>query len=196
MSLRNTAAEFGSLARFFHWVMAILIIGSLALIESADLAPRGSGLRASLRDWHAQVGLVVLALVWFRLAWRLTGTVPGIVPRPAPWQLALAHAVEWSFYALMVVLPILGIVMMQADGKTVSLLGFALPSFFAVDKAWAHRVEDIHEWLGNAMMVLIGLHVVATLFHSMALRDNTLARMFRSARAGLALRHENVVSVT
>jgi cytochrome b561 len=176
--MRNTHAEFGSLARFFHWAMAIIIIASLALIEIADFAPRGSGLRESLRDWHAQVGLVVLALVWFRLAWRLTGTVPGIVPRPAAWQLAVAHAVEWTFYVLMVVLPVLGIVMMQADGKTVALLGFALPSFVAVDKAWAHRVEDIHEWLGNAMMVLIGLHVAATLFLSIALRDNTLGRMF------------------
>ena len=177
MPLRNTNAEFGALARFFHWAMAILILGSLALIESADLAPRGSGLRASLRDWHAQVGLVVLALVWFRLAWRLSGTVPGIVPRPAAWQLAVAHAVEWSFYALMTVLPILGIVMMQADGKTVSLLGFALPPLVAVDKPWAHRLEEVHEWLGNAMLALIGLHVAATLFHSIALRDNTLGRM-------------------
>jgi cytochrome b561 len=178
MPLRNTNAEFGSLARFFHWAMAILIIGLLALIESADLAPRGSSLRAALRDWHAQVGFVVLALVWFRLAWRLSGTVPGIVPRPAAWQLAAAHAVEWSFYALMVVQPILGIVMMQADGKTVSLLGSTLPSLVAVDKPWAHRLEEVHEWLGNAMMVLIGTHVAATLFHSVALRDNTLGRMF------------------
>jgi cytochrome b561 len=177
MPLRNTNAEFGSLARFFHWAMAIVIIASLALIEIADFAPRGSGLKASLRDWHAQAGLVVLALVWFRLAWRLSGTVPGIVPKPAAWQLAAAHAVEWSFYALMVVQPILGIVMMQADGKAVSLLGSTLPPFVTVDKAWAHRLEDIHEWVGNAMMALIGLHVAATLFHSIALRDNTLGRM-------------------
>ena len=54
----------------------------------------------------------------------------------------------------------------------------ALPTFVPVDKAWAHRVEGVHEWLGNAMMVLIGVHVAATLFHSIALRDNTLARMF------------------
>ena len=58
-----------------------------------------------------------------------------------------------------------GIVMMQADGKTVALLGASLPAFVAVDKAWAHRLEDIHEWLGNAMIVLIGVHVGATLWH-------------------------------
>jgi cytochrome b561 len=66
--------------------MAILIIASLAMVEIADVAPRGSGLCAALREWHAQAGLAVLALIWFRIAWRMTGSAPGIVPRPAAWQ--------------------------------------------------------------------------------------------------------------
>ena len=77
----------------------------------------------------------------------------------------------------MVALPILGIVMMWANGKTVSLLGASVPPMMAVDKAWAHRLEDVHEWLGNAMMALIALHVSATRWHKFVHRDNTLARM-------------------
>lgn len=181
MALRNTDQAFGSLARAFHWGMAILVVASLVLIEVADLAPRGSGLKRALRDWHAQVGLVVLALVWFRLAWRLGNPMPAIVPAPPSWQRAAAHAVEWAFYALMVAQPILGIVMMQADGKSVALLGFALPTFAGVDKAWAHQLEDVHEVLGNIMMIFIGVHVAATLVHWKVMRDNTLARMLGRA---------------
>ena len=44
--------------------------------------------------------------------------------------------------------------MMQADGKPVALLGATLPSLVSVDKAWAHALEDVHEWLGNAMIGL------------------------------------------
>jgi cytochrome b561 len=113
----------------------------------------------------------------------MTDQAPAIVPAPAAWQTAAAHAVAWTFYALMIVLPITGIVMMQADAKPVALLGFTLPTFVGLDKAWAHQVEDVHEWLGNAMMVLIGVHIAATLFHWKALGDNTFARMTRrSAR--------------
>jgi cytochrome b561 len=177
MALRNTQASFGSAARAFHWSMALLVIVALALIELTELAPKGSALRRSMRDWHSQAGLVVLALVWFRLAWRLSNVEPEIVPPPSAWQRRAAHAVEWTFYGLMIVLPLIGIVMMQADGKTVSLLGFAVPTFVSVDKPFAHKLEDVHEWLGNAMMVLIGLHVAATLWHALVLRDNTLARM-------------------
>jgi len=78
---------------------------------------------------------------------------------------------------LMIVLPLTGVVMMQADGKAVTLLGYAFPPFVAVDKSFAHTLEDVHEWLGNAMMALIGLHVAATLWHALVLRDSTLARM-------------------
>ena len=178
MNNRYSTAAFGSVARALHWGMALLIIVSLAMIELRGWAPRGSALRSGLRDWHSQVGLVVFALVWFRFYWRLSNVEPDIVPQPATWQRRAAHAVEWTFYALMVVLPVLGIVMMQADGKTVSLLGASLPPMVAVDKAWAHRLEDIHEWLGNAMMVLIALHVSASLVHKFVHRDNTLARMW------------------
>jgi cytochrome b561 len=178
MKTRNSSATFGSVARALHWGMALLIFVSLAMIELAGWAPRGSALRAGLRDWHSQVGLVVFALVWFRLFWRLVNVEPAIVPRPAEWQRKTGHAVEWTFYILMVALPVLGIVMMQADGKTVSLVGASLPSMVAVDKAWAHRLEDVHEWLGNAMMALIALHVIASLWHKFIHRDNTLARMW------------------
>ncbi len=177
MALRNSRTAFGGIARTLHWGMAALVIVSLALIELTDLAAKGSALRAGMRDWHAQIGLVVLALVWFRLFWKLTNVEPAIVPPPAPWQVSVAHLVEWTFYAMMIVQPVLGAAMMQADGKAVSLLGFAFPVFVAPDKAWAHRLEDIHEWIGNAMMMLIGVHVVATLWHHVFLRDNTLARM-------------------
>ncbi len=177
MAVRNTPASFGVVARAFHWGMALAIVVALALIELTELAPKGSALRRGMRDWHAQLGLVVFALVWFRLAWKLANPHPAIVPAPVAWQRTAAHAVEWTFYALMVVLPVLGIVMMQADGKTVALLGMKLPDLVGVDKAWAHRLEDVHAWLGNAMMALIALHVAATVWHGVVLRDNTLSRM-------------------
>ena len=106
MTLRNTDAAYGSLARFLHWSMAILILASLALDRVADVAPRGSAARAAMRDWHAQTGLVVLGMVWLRLGWRLAETAGRRSP-PAPWHTSAAHIVAWAFYALMIVVPIL-----------------------------------------------------------------------------------------
>jgi cytochrome b561 len=178
MKLRNSSRTFGAVARALHWTMALLILAGLAFIELRGWAPRGSALRSGLRDWHSQAGLVVFILAWFRLTWKFTNPKPLIVPPPGAWQRRAAHAVEWTFYALMLTMPVLGIVMMQADGKAVSLFGVSLPTLVALDKPWAHTLEGIHEWLGNAMIALVAAHVGATLWHTFLRRDNTLARMW------------------
>jgi cytochrome b561 len=40
------------------------------------------------------------------------------------------------------------------------------------------RLDVVHEWLGNAMMSLIALHVSASLWPKFVHCDNTLARMW------------------
>ena len=88
MTLRNTESAFGSVAKWLHWGMALLIIASLALIELKDFAPKGSAARAALRDWHGEIRLVVLALVWFRLLWNPpTGSPRSFLrlPRGSVW---------------------------------------------------------------------------------------------------------------
>jgi cytochrome b561 len=177
MSLRNTPIAFGALARAFHWGMAGLVLVSLAFIETREWFPRGTYFRGAFRSWHTQIGLVVFALVWFRLFWRLGNAVPPIEPPIPAWQRMLSHAVEYTFYFLMILLPIMGVLSMQSEGQTVTLLGVSLPTFVGVDKAWSHKVEDLHGWLGTVMLWLIGLHVAAAIYHRLVRRDNTLARM-------------------
>ena len=178
MPLRNTPAAYGTIARTLHWTMAILILASLAFIEFRGAFPRGTYFRGAFRDWHVQIGIVVFALVWFRLFWRFANVEPPVMPPLPAWQRAASHVVEYTFYFLMVLLPILGVLSMQAEGRPPALLGWQLPIFVGVDKDWSHKLEDIHEWLGTAMMWLIGLHVLATIFHRVVRRDNTLARMW------------------
>jgi len=177
MPLRNTPSTFGTVARAFHWAMAVLILVSLAFIEFRGWFPRGNYFRGAFRDWHAQIGIVVFALVWFRLFWRFANVEPAIAPPIPMWQRWAAHVVEYTFYFLMVLLPILGVLSMQAEGRPPALLGWQLPILVGVDKDWSHKIEDIHEWLGTAMLWLIGLHVLAAVYHRFVRRDNTFDRM-------------------
>ena len=142
MTLRNTPSSYGSFVRAFHWGMALLLVVAIVLIELTELAPKGSALRRGMREWHSQAGLLVLALVWFRFAWKLVNTEPAIVPPPVAWQRKAAHAVEWTFYALMVALPVLGIVMRPADGRPVARVGVAPP-------AWPGTACDLRRWQTN-----------------------------------------------
>ena len=51
-----------------------------------------------------------------------------------------------------------------------------------VSHALAEAAEEMHEILGWAMAILVGIHILAALRHHFILRDDALARMLPWAR--------------
>ncbi len=77
-------------------------------------------------------------------------------------------------------MPLMGWVILSAEGKDIPFFGLTLPPLVGVNEALAHDVEEIHEAVGEAGYWLIGLHAAAGLFHHYLLKDNTLLRMLPS----------------
>ncbi|PXX48805.1 cytochrome b [Aquitalea magnusonii] len=175
--LKNSQHSYGRLARAFHWLSALAVIAALAFIEFKDIAPKGSPLRDLLKSGHFQAGIIVLLLVLPRLLWRLANRVPDITPAPQPAAMLLAHAAHWLLYGLMLVLPLLGIAIVQGNGKDVVLLGSTLPVLFNVGKETAHNLKDIHEALGNLLLWLAIFHAAAAVWHHRFVKDDTLTRL-------------------
>lgn len=84
---------------------------------------------------------------------------------------------HWALYAMMVVLPVTGYLMGNADDRTVTFFGLPLPRLIGPDKALGELLEEVHEVVANAGYFLIALHSAAGLFHHYVQRDTTLARM-------------------
>ena len=61
MPLRNTAEAYGSLARFLHWSIVLLIVPQYFIAEAAEELPKGLE-RLQLMDWHKSLGMLVLLL--------------------------------------------------------------------------------------------------------------------------------------
>jgi cytochrome b561 len=180
VAARNEAARYGTVARALHWAMAALIIATLIIAEVRGYTSRGSGLRRAVSDAHYQIGVGIFILVWIRLAWRLRETEPAISPPLPQWQRLASHAVAWAFYALMIVLPVLGILAREAEGARVSFIGATLPTLIATDRATSRTLENVHEWLGNVMLWLVVVHVAAAFYHAFIRRDDAVARMIGS----------------
>jgi superoxide oxidase len=175
--LKNSQHSYGRLARAFHWLGALAVIAALAFIEFKDIAPKGSPLRDFLKSGHFQAGVIVLLLVLPRLLWRLANRVPDITPAPQPMAMLLAHAAHWLLYGLMIALPLLGIAIVQGNGKDVVLLGSTLPVLFNVGKDTAHNLKEIHEALGNLLLWLAIFHAAAAVWHHRFVKDDTLTRL-------------------
>lgn len=177
MSWRNSSSRYGSLSIGMHWLMLLLFIGVYACIEGRELYPKGSDPREALKNWHYMLGMLVFILVWVRLGARFSGPTPDIQPRPPAWQEGLAKLLHLALYALMIVMPLTGWLLLSASGKTLPFFGLQLPALMAENKELAKTIKEVHETIGTAGYYLIGLHVVAALYHHYVMRDNTLARM-------------------
>lgn len=172
MARRFTPASIG-----LHWLMFLLMAAVYASIELRELFPKGTPTREAFKSWHFMLGLTVLVLVAVRLLARRLGGVPPITPPPPLWQRILAHAVHWALYALMIGLPLLGWALLSAADKPVVWLGIELPALVDPNPDLAKQIKFWHERIATAGYWLIGLHVVAALYHHFVRRDDTMLRM-------------------
>lgn len=184
--MRAATAPPGQKASFpvrgLHWLMSIIIISAWPLIYAKGLFAKGSFERDAVKQVHMIAGLTVFGFAPLRVAARWLWPLPEIEPSPAHWQIALAKIMHALLYAGMIGLPVLGVLFVQADGKTISALGFSLPTLIHPDKALAHGIKEVHETLGLGMLYLVVAHAGAALWHHYVQHDNTLKRMllFRS----------------
>ncbi len=69
MSLRSNERQWGTLAKTFHWLMALAILGNGLFGLLMDLA-RSPMQKINWLALHKSIGLTVLGLFALRLLWR------------------------------------------------------------------------------------------------------------------------------
>lgn len=168
---------FSKLTVLLHWATVLLFIGVYCSMEFRDIFDKGTAGRELMKSSHYWFGLTILFLLLLRLVARFSQHTPAITPPQPKWQHRLAIGVHLALYALMLLMPILGWLLMSAEGKELSYLGLSLPALMAPNELWAERFEDLHELGAKAGYALIAVHALAALFHHYVLRDNTVKRM-------------------
>ncbi|MEO6986351.1 MAG: cytochrome b [Paralcaligenes sp.] len=175
----NSHNKYGTPSRYFHGFCALFVIAALIFIEIKPYFPKNSDSRALMQYAHIQAGLFVLWLIVPRILWRSANSEPAIDPTPSRFIKALANLTHYLLYALMVMLPILGVLTWQSSNHAVDFFGITLPTFVSADTAVKTLVKSTHEFLGNVMLYLVILHVLAALWHHFVVKDTTFVRMFR-----------------
>jgi cytochrome b561 len=169
-----------------HWVMAAILIALVALgLYMVRLPDVGfDTTKIGLILYHKEFGILVLALVILRLAWRVTNALPRLVENLPDWQKVVARFVHLCFYGLMFSLPITGWLMSSAAGFPVSFFGlFDLPDLIPYNDYLFQVFIAVHKWLGYALIPLIIIHAGAALRHHLVFRDDTLRKMLRPAQS-------------
>jgi cytochrome b561 len=177
MNLKNATLRYGSLSIGIHWLMLLLFVAVYGTVELHELFEKGSNLREMLMTWHFMLGMLVFVLVWLRLAARLSGPTPAILPEPPGLQQLSSKLLHLALYLLMIGMPLTGWLMLSAAGKPIPFFGLELPALIGENKDLAKQIKEVHEFVGTTGYFLIGLHTVAALYHHYIKHDNTLTRM-------------------
>jgi len=179
MSLEKTA-RYGTPAIAFHWLMFVLVacVGVLGLLH--DSWPD----KASQRFWiniHALLGLALWLLLFARLGWRFRHAPPAPAKGGGLLAWRLAGAVHFSLYALLLVIPLIGIVTFVYHGRVFNFGWFSIDFHVASNRAVFHPTEEWHGYLAYALFGLAGVHALIALWHQFVIRDGLLARMWPRA---------------
>lgn len=183
------ASRYTTGAILLHWTIALLValqlIGGYAM---ARLLDDGSRLQFLTFQLHKSIGITVLVLTLARILWRAFNPPPAYPPSLAGWQRRLARALHLTFYALLLLIPLAGwlvVTLSPVEIETVlffserlpwpDLPGFAFLSD-AARTALATTMTDVHAVLAYGALALIALHVAAALRHHRA-DGGFLARM-------------------
>ncbi len=182
-SARAAGPRYGAVAIGFHWLLALMIVGSLGVgLYMSDLP--FSPLRLKLYNWHKWAGITILALSSLRLLWRLSRRPP---PLPATvlaamptWQQHAHTATHVALYLLFFAVPLTGWAYSSAAGFQIVWFGvLPLPDWVAVNKPLADAVlKPLHATCALTLGALVLLHIAATLKHQFLDHDGLLWRMW------------------
>lgn len=168
-------------ARALHWITVALV--AIQVPVGVVMAYRGNTLNlwdkltGALYSSHKLVGVVILLLVLWRLGYRLMRGAPADEPTLEPWQKLASHATHWALYGLLLAVPVAGYVGVSLF-PALDIFGlFKLPALVGPDKAAASTAFLVHMLLASGLVLLIGMHVAAALFHYVVRKDNVLGRM-------------------
>jgi cytochrome b561 len=174
---RNDSMYYGSISRLLHWLIAALIVIMLCLGWSMDIIPKNW--KPIALGIHKSTGIIILALAFLRLAWRLYNSPPPLPTSMPRWESVTAVATHWLLYGFLFAMPLTGWAMTSAKGKPIVFLGVSqLPDFVAPDLPLGKWLEEIHGDLAYVLAATIFLHIIAALYHNFIIKDNILKRMW------------------
>ncbi|MDP2431672.1 MAG: cytochrome b/b6 domain-containing protein [Pseudomonadota bacterium] len=162
--------------RLFHWLLVLAIV---AAIVSGQLG-------GNLIVWHGRIGIFIVGLIVFRLAWGVLGSTYARFAQffPTPARVKAQLRGEWrqpghNPLGALSVLALLGLIGFQAVSGLFANddIAFNGPLYDLVDGALSNRLSGLHYLASNGLYLLIALHLGAIVFYRRVKQINLVRPM-------------------
>ncbi len=191
MALKNTKNSYGTIAKWIHWVIAVLFLCSYCAVYYRHWFTE----EKTPENWlalqlHLSFGITIAALVALRIIWRNLNQTPIQEPGTKRAHLA-AQLGHYALYAVMILMPLTGYIGTGVNTEFFNL--FDLPKFEATSlyqmlvtdwmelsfEEFEEPIDFVHKKIMGKWFVWILIlgHVMAAIYHHMVKKDRTLIKM-------------------
>jgi len=191
MAFKNTHSSYGSIAKWIHWSIALLFLGSYCAVYFRHWFTE----EKTPENWtalqlHLSFGITIAVVVILRIIWRNLNQQPTQEPGTRLAHLA-AHLGHYALYIVMILMPLTGYIGTGVNTEYFFL--FDIPKFESTSmyqalvtnwlglsfEEFEAPIDFIHKDIMGKWLVwmLIAGHVLAALYHHFVKKDRTLVKM-------------------
>lgn len=191
MALKNTKNSYGSIAKWIHWTIVLLFLGSYCAVYYRHWFTE----EKTPENWlalqlHLSFGFTIAAVVVLRIIWRNLNQTPDQEPG-SKFAHLVAHLGHYLLYAVMILMPITGYIGTGVNTEFFNLFDIvkfestSLYQLLVTDwmglsfEKFEEPIDFFHkEIMGKwAVWILIIGHAIAAMYHHFVKQDRTLIKM-------------------
>lgn len=190
MPISNTSTRYGTVAKCFHWSIALMILTVIPLGLLAERAPYATpeqlDSKALLFSLHKTLGLAIFFTALARILWATTQPKPQLLNGDKTLEALAAEAAHWLLYGSLVLVPLTGWITHAASEGLAPIwwpFGQSLP-IIPKSATLSDTFAALHMVFERVLVITLLAHVMGALKHHIMDRDFTLRRMwFGNAQA-------------
>ncbi len=175
MQFFNSFDKYGILAKLFHWITFIVLLGQIPLgfylvgLEFSDQ-------RIELENIHILVGISVFYITLFRLIWKMFNHSPADSKSFFKGQVLIGKVNHFLLYISIFAITISGILKKLYMGEKLNFIFFR----FELEKddfVLADAYYEIHIYANYLLITLVTLHIFAVIVHHFIFKDKILDKI-------------------
>src|SRR5258708_32579120 len=106
VSFKNTSKSYGSVAKFLHWLIFVLVFCMIIAGFCLGFVPKEY--QGTVYNIHKLTGLTILLLMAIRLCWKLVNVKPNLPAKTPGWQRKAERVVHDLLYLFIICMPLAG----------------------------------------------------------------------------------------
>lgn len=175
----DTPTRYGTMTRALHALIGGLVIAQFLAAAAKRIWGKENPFSEVLSPFHGDIGLMILFLVVVRICWAIGQRANR--PKPTMNRTAVT-AVHSAMYALMLLVPIAGLMISFGAGRGIDLLGLQMIPAGNELTAIKDAGRALHKPLAWLFGALVAGHIGAAYYHRFVRKDGVMERMFSTEK--------------